>query len=459
MSSFLLTAIDRIDRSSAGGRSAFSVDESSREDVTMDILMSTPGIVLYCYELELDAAAATTKLWFLPHETADNPLASAPFLDRAIRKHAALGERAFCVGLGIATAWLASSGADAAALPLVVAWNTGRCGSTLVHRIFSAAGVVSLSEPFWLDQLGHAAGGAARALTPEATQALLCACVLLDVRIARSRCGAADASIVSLNPKSFAHSLLRDMEAAFPLTRHLFLYRECASVCESFVSIFYRGACLANPDLSRDEFRAAGFGPPPFNAEVDFCAAELIDCGAVIPSDVSVGRMAASWVDGVVTWLRFADDLPYAFPQRHATMRMAELVCKDDLAQRVANVRALLEFAGVLAVPSAADDVADLRAGIDAFVAAPPERSTLVLRAALQCFGTHSQAGSAMEHSSTSATTVVGTAAKAERPPTYMTDADRGEVKALLSGVAVLTERGVCVDGAGAYIGGSIGLR
>ena len=32
-------------------------------------------------------------------------------------------------------------------------WNTGRCGSTLLHKATTNLGAVSLSEPHWLDQL------------------------------------------------------------------------------------------------------------------------------------------------------------------------------------------------------------------------------------------------------------------------------------------------------------------
>jgi hypothetical protein len=31
-----------------------------------------------------------------------------------------------------------------------------RCGSTLLHRLLLAAGVCSLSEPYWLEQLARA---------------------------------------------------------------------------------------------------------------------------------------------------------------------------------------------------------------------------------------------------------------------------------------------------------------
>merc|ERR1712216_1106010 len=153
---------------------------------------------------------------------------------------------------------------------------------------------------------------------------------------------------------------------------------------------------------------------------------------------------------------------------RRATMRMAELIAGDDLAQRIGNLRELLEWGGVLSRHTVADDIADLARGVDAFVASPPERSTLVLRAALACFQKHSQAGSTMVHSSSgspaSKTTTTAAAADdsiPQRTPTsgrmmaekYIND-DDAEVRELVSAAALLTERGVCVDGCGAYISG-----
>ena len=454
MPSFVLSSCDVGESSHIGGRGAFTVDEATAEAARVEDIMAMRSVALYCYHIGADAE---TELWFLPVTDAD-ALDAAPFLDRAVRALASVGERAFCFPLADVTAWVDSTSARASALPLVVPWNTGRCGSTLVHRIFSAAGVVSLSEPFWLDQLAHAAAGAERALETAPTQAILRACVLIDCTLARRRRGAAADAIVSLNPKSFAHSLQRDVEAAFPQTRHLFLYRPCVEVVESFASIFYRNATLADPALTREAFRVAGFGPPPFRAD-DFCADELraeTSAPLPLPRDSSAARMTATWIDGVVSWLRFAADLP---APRCAAMRMDCLVCAGELAQRVANVRALLEWSGALARPTEEEELAAIMRGIDAFVAAPPEQSTLILRAALGCFKQHSQKGSAMEHSSTATVGAAAAAAGAAAKASYLTEEDRDEVRAMVAAVPLLVERGVCVDGAGAYIGGSIGLR
>ena len=441
MTSFILSSCDARDAPYIGGRGAFTVDMATAEEACIEHVVTLPSVALYCYHIGEDAA---TELWFLPVTDAA-ALDAAPFLDRAVRALASVGERAFCFSLADATLWISRNSAPASSLPLVVPWNTGRSGSTLVHRIFAAAGVVSLSEPFWLDQLARAQAGADPALATAETRAILLVCTLIDSALARLRLSASAEAIVSLNPNSLAHSLRRDVDAIFPQTRHLFLYRPCIEVAESCVSTFYRNAKLADPTLTREAFRVAGFGPPPFRSD-DFCAGELREKTAAplpLPRDSSAARLAATWIDGVVTWLRFAEDVPAT---RRASMRIDGLVCEGDLAQRVANVRSLLEWCGALARPTEEEELAAIRRGIDAFVAAPPEQSTVLLRAALGCFQPHST-GSA------------GAAGATTGQTAYLTEEDCEEVRAMVAAVPLLVERGVCVDGIGAYIGGSIGLR
>ena len=104
------------------------------------------------------------------------------FMDRGVRFTSKAGERCALLKLSDVPAAVAAS--PPAASPLIgVVWNTGRCGSTLIHKTAIAAGGVSLSEPHWMDQLRLSA----EAVGAEGSKVVYKACVDLEVALSQLR--------------------------------------------------------------------------------------------------------------------------------------------------------------------------------------------------------------------------------------------------------------------------------
>lgn len=144
--------------------------------------------VIYCLE---PAADVVVLMELAPGAQ----LLKEPFLDRGVRQLA--GARAAVVSTTTLAEWVENggNGVNPLANGLGWVWNTGRCvvcgvgergggegrgwggcrspeslksfmptrqhthnrcGSTLLHRVLLAAGVCSLSEPYWLEQLARA---------------------------------------------------------------------------------------------------------------------------------------------------------------------------------------------------------------------------------------------------------------------------------------------------------------
>ena len=75
---------------------------------------------------------------------------------------------------------------------------------------------------------------------------VLFSCVAAGVAIARRQAGRAEASHFSFNPKAGPHLLAPEAAAAFPASRHLYMYRQCSKVVASFTGLkFSRGVPLA----------------------------------------------------------------------------------------------------------------------------------------------------------------------------------------------------------------------
>merc|ERR1740121_2462115 len=120
-----------------------------------------------------------------------------PFEDRGIT-NVATGT-GFEVDIGTVHEW-ALRQQIGAGRKLAIIWNTGRCGSTLMHRALCAAGVASLSEPFWFEQLNPIREGP-RDDEDEAEVQTAFACQVVawtvTLRLYPS------AKVLALNPKGF----------------------------------------------------------------------------------------------------------------------------------------------------------------------------------------------------------------------------------------------------------------
>lgn len=177
--------------------------------------------------LELPAAARN-KMW-----------KDEPFVDRGIRKLVELGSRVAITSLASAEAFAASTCAKFASgeWALSFVWNTGRCGSTLMHKAISAKGVVSISEPHWFDQLQFD-----RSLSQPSLQRALRTCVALEFMTAKLQKGIpgwAQATRLSFNPKSGGLAVAEAATSLFPFARHAFMYRACHKVVESFAGLMF----------------------------------------------------------------------------------------------------------------------------------------------------------------------------------------------------------------------------
>jgi len=161
-------------------------------------------------------------------------------------------------------------------------WNTGRCGSTLVHRALAAAGqasakvggplLVSLSEPRWFDELSQRPPQSLKVIGALASSTSNAAVEATDVdeavvfraahalefaqarirhthQVPSSSSGgdstttvvASPVLLFSINTKAFGIRALRTAARAFPAQeqRHMFVYRAASEVVDSFGSIFF----------------------------------------------------------------------------------------------------------------------------------------------------------------------------------------------------------------------------
>mmetsp|Transcript_28474 Transcript_28474/g.91775 ORF Transcript_28474/g.91775 Transcript_28474/m.91775 type:complete len:428 (+) Transcript_28474:3-1286(+) len=232
-----LASMDRDDDVKRPGRPASSYMSVSAESEAVEfetLLQESDGWLVYSVErawtdedaalvlLEVADAGLQRKIYF-----------EEAFLDRGIRIHAPLGCRVAVVGFPVVEAWLA--GHDVGPKVSFVG-NTGRCGSTLFHRLLLWTGeVVSLSEPQWSDQLGKS--DASRNATDAQLQRAVRTTALADFLLASKRFPPKAAAAWSLNPKGGSGRFQRAFAAAFPESKHLFLYRSCRKVTESFGSL------------------------------------------------------------------------------------------------------------------------------------------------------------------------------------------------------------------------------
>ena len=110
--------------------------------------------------------------------------------------------------------------------------NGNRCGSTLMHRLLVAAGVCSLSEPFWIEQLCWMCSS-----VDDNSQAarLLKACCTIDTQLMKKKWYPA-ATYFSFNLKGFGHKLIETAIHVFPASKHFYMYRSVVSAGPSCIA-------------------------------------------------------------------------------------------------------------------------------------------------------------------------------------------------------------------------------
>jgi len=275
-------------------------------------------------------------------------------------------------------------------------------------------------------------------------------------------------SMFIMNPKGFGHRLIEYVHRAFPVygsisnsgelenpygtvddpkadpwpIRHIFMYRSCAKVVESFGSIFSKEGPPPKPK---------GGGPPPKPTPASEAMKQAAASGVAAsgtPKHPLAARLTGGWMDCMLHWMEltgrvdgptmglsgvdslrrydattaepFAKGTDQLEEGSHMTIRMEEYVTKD-LDKRKSQVVEILKFVNFV-------DDADLLHARD-------------VGAAMKAFETHSQAGSAMEKSS------AVTGAKFLDPKAV------GEVEAYINLIPALK----AVGGSNAVLPGSLG--
>jgi len=379
---YALTAIDRDERGWVGGMTSFDASDTGR-DCSFEELMQREDTVLYTYDL-----AHRILVFFTVQDKA--ALWREPFLDRGARKLVQLQSAVFVCAFDTATEYL-NSHVDTLPDPsrdtFLFVWNTGRCGSTLLARLTSATSdSVTLSEPWWVDQLNRDKKDLEA--DPTTQDQLVRLLHVVDFHLARTLVPAATGNILfSLNPKGTAGFLREPILRVFPTAKHLFMYRDQTKVVESFGSIkSMEPQAKPVPGEERPQSekpqedgkggKGGGKGGKGGGKGGKFRLSRqlsTVQAELKLPSKQMVAMMGLGWIDAMLSWMEFCEhhqDLGVF------TLRMDEFVSKD-LEKREAVVKAVLDFAGVSYTEPGALDCA------------------------MQVFNTHSQAGSAMEKSST----------------------------------------------------------
>lgn len=241
------SSINRADDSAIGGVAALGdleLLQSSWFDLGCASPRDTPCIpfeefmyhgeyrnyVLYCIDYP-------EKRYIFLEVVSLEKLYEEPFLDRGIRKLAT--GKAYCVPFGVAREWTLDQ--DLSHYCLLFVWNTGRCGSTLMHRALLAAGVASLTEPMWFDQLCAPWFDFGCKNWPDASE-IMFDCHVVDWAVSRRL--RPEAKILALNPKAMGFKGFKIIHNAFPCSKwnvqHIWMYRDPRDVVESFGSIRFR---------------------------------------------------------------------------------------------------------------------------------------------------------------------------------------------------------------------------
>jgi len=221
-------------------------------------------------------------------------ITNAPFLDRSVRRYAT--GKGFGVPLDVASEW--ANGQDFLKNKRIIfVWNTGRCGSTLMHRALVAGGAVSASEPFFFDQMTAPWCECEWKNGPDASKiAFACSCMIWHQLMVL----VPDAKVFVMNGKGFFFKAFSACLSAFPKdvydVRHMQMYRDAYGVVNSFGSLFF-------PD---------GPPPPDYSMPTNAISEDLqerleeedVDV-ALMPKNAFSKNVGFDWADSFHVWRRF----------------------------------------------------------------------------------------------------------------------------------------------------------
>eukprot|EP00494_Astrolonche_serrata_P023220 UN23478 len=175
-----------------------------------------------------------------------NALREKPFLDRGVRKVIQPGDEVIMITFAdikkhqktIENKWSWDN--------VNIVWNTGRCGSTLMHKVLDSLPTMhSFTEPQYFDEISFR-------YKKEADYFPLL--FGLDIYFAKERNPKLE--YFSLNPKGIS-TMLPWVEKNLPSVKSVFMYRKISEIVESFNSIFYKGGI--SKVLTGGKFRTPDF--------------------------------------------------------------------------------------------------------------------------------------------------------------------------------------------------------
>lgn len=351
-----------------GCRAAHYLTASRKSVVSFEELFALESpFVLYSVE-DVESSSPFLVFLSLSPEARRKMWLEEAFIDRGVRKLVDLGSEVAVASLETAELFAKDALARFASGEWQVSfvWNTGRCGSTLMHKAVSAMGTASFSEPHWLDQLQFSR------LSEERMTGALRVCVAIEALTARLQTavpGWDRPTNFVFNPKAGGMPVAEASVAAFPLARHAFMYRACHKVVESFAGLlFTRGVPIAMAVRWRlFGLRALGLASTVVNG---LPLAEL--------SSLPVARETWQWIQTIDQWMaitaRRAEARGAADPLASAiVLRMDEFTSKD-LALRARIVRTAL--AHFRAIDERASD-ADIARALDVFSVPSQEGSKM----------------------------------------------------------------------------------
>ncbi|CAM9436191.1 unnamed protein product [Ascophyllum nodosum] len=242
---FKLQGLDRSPFGNLGGADVLQCVDTGAT-VPVWTLVDVPGLVLYSIEV------VGGKIIFLFVQVPSVPkLFDTPFLDRGVRALVEIGSDVFVASMDAVENIPGLTPLDE--LPAKdqsrysIVWNTGRCGSTLMHKMLQKVGVLSFSEPYWQDKILELPS---RGLDHDEVGRVFCVSAALDVLLARKSLpahppifGAAatlGSAYVSFNPKGKGVLAMEPIIRSLPHAKHMLMYRDVRKVAESFGSIFNR---------------------------------------------------------------------------------------------------------------------------------------------------------------------------------------------------------------------------
>jgi len=192
----------------------------AEQPMLFEDLLSLPNVMLFALDTRLPGLLLLVEVddWVAVYDE--------PFLDRAIPRHA--GRRVWTVRVDELEQWAASKTVK----PTIWVWNSGRCGSTLLHRLLSDVQVASVKEPVWMDTLALTRNQSAPHLTQEYVDRLFNVAYAVEAHIVGRVFPAA--KMMSMNGKSFGFRIIDSVMRNYPDHKHLYLYRSPDEVAQSF---------------------------------------------------------------------------------------------------------------------------------------------------------------------------------------------------------------------------------